>query len=611
MRPARARPAAFQDEDTLGRVYDSRLLRRLWSFARPYGALMALSVLLLFAVSAAQLIQPYLVKLAIDDHINPGHSAGLGWLAAWFLVALAAEFLLRWAQLYVLERAGQNVVFDLRNAAFAHLQRLPAAFFDRNPVGRLMTRVTTDVEAILEAFTSGLVLILADLLKLAGIVVILVWMDWRLALVTFAVLPPMVLVTSALGSRMREAYRRIRLLVARLNAFLQENVSGMRVVQLFVHEPEALEQFREINRDHRKTQIDGVRYESIFSAVAELVGAITLAALVWAGGWRILAGAVTFGTLVAFIDYAGKFFRPLQELAQRYTTMQSAMASAERIFKLLDTDAGLAAPAEPRRVLGRLRGEIEFQNVCFAYREGEPVLRDVSFRIRPGERIGIVGWTGSGKSTLIRLLARLYDVGSGRVLLDGVDVRDYDVKELRRAMGVVLQDPFLFAGTVASNISLSDARVDDARLRDAARRAQAAPFIERLPRGYDEEVRERGSNLSMGERQLLSFARALAFDPAVLVLDEATASVDPATERRIQAGLAEMLVGRTSIVIAHRLATVRAVDRILVLHRGRLTEQGSHDELIRLDGGIYRTLYELQQADVSRTAEMGDTPRIP
>jgi ATP-binding cassette subfamily B protein len=592
----RVRLMSFHEEEAVGKVYDTRLVRRLWQFVRPYRLLLLLSVVLLVAVSAAQLAQPYIVKLAIDDCITEGRLAGLGWLVAAFLGTLAAEFLLRWAQLYVLERTGQNVVYDLRGHAFSHLQRLPSAFFDRNPVGRLMTRVTTDVEAIHEAFTSGLVLILVDLVKLAGIVAILLWMDWRLALVVFAVLPPMAFGTWAFGMRLRRAYRRVRLLVARLNAFLQEHVSGMRIVQLFVRERESLEQFDEINRDHRSAQLDGVRYDSIFSALAELIGSISLAAIVWAGGWRILASAMTFGTLVAFMDYAGKFFRPLQELSQRYTTMQSAMASAERIFKLLDTEPAIVSPPAPCRIAGRLRGEIAFENVTFGYREGDPVLHDVSFRIRPGERVGIVGWTGSGKSTLIRLLVRLYDVWDGSVLVDGVDVRTYDLHDLRRAVGVVLQDHFLFAGSVASNISLGDPRIGPEQVRQAGQKVHAEAFIARLPAGYDEPVRERGSNLSMGERQQLSFARAVAFDPAVLVLDEATASVDPGTERRIQAALQAMLADRTSIIIAHRLATVRDVDRILVLHRGRLTEQGSHDELVRLDGGIYRTLYRLQTA---------------
>jgi ATP-binding cassette subfamily B protein len=550
----------------------------------------------MLTVSAAQLVQPYLIKIAIDDHISAGRIEGLGTLAAIFLAALVSEFALRFAQLYVLQKTGQNVVLDIRMDLFEHLQHLPSSFFDRNPVGRLMTRLTTDVEALNEAFTSGLVVILADLIKLLGIVVVLLWMDWRLALITFSILPPTLVLTWFFRSRVRGAYREVRALIARVNAFLQESVSGMRVVQLFSREDAMSGRFTEINHRHRDAQLRSVRYDSVFSSLAELIGSVTLAAIVWGGGWGILRGAVTFGTLVAFIDYANKFFGPVQELSQRYTVMQSAMAAAERIFGLLDTEAAIRSPARPTTTPERFRGEIVFDRVTFGYNEGEPVLRDVSFRIAPGERVAVVGWTGSGKSTLIRLLIRLYDVWEGRILLDGIDVREYDLRELRRRVGIVLQDHFLFAGTVAGNISLGDPRITGGRVRKAARAVHADRFIERLPGQYEEPVRERGSNLSVGQKQLLSFARAIAFDPAILVLDEATASVDPETEHQIREALETLLRGRTSIVIAHRLATIRDVDRILVLHHGRLIEQGTHAELVRLDDGIYRTLYTLQAA---------------
>lgn len=588
--------AAGTHDDVLGKAYDARLIRRLWQYVRPHRGLVGLSLLLLLAVSAVQLAQPYIIKLAIDEQIAQGRLDGLGLLALLFLATLLGEFVLRFAQLYVLEKTGQNVVYDIRTQLFAHLQRLPSAFFDRNPVGRLMTRVTTDVEAVLEVFTSGLVMILADLVKVVGIVAILLWMDWRLALVTFAILPPTLWLTIAFRTRLRGAYRQVRVMIARLNAFLQESVSGMRIVQLFSRERADMERFRQINTDHRRAQLQGVRYDSVFSAVAELIGSVALAGIVWVGGWGILEGLVTFGTLVAFIEYSAKFFRPVQELSQRYTVMQSAMAAAERIFGLLDTNIDIRSPAEPVRLKGRLRGEIAFENVTFGYNPGEPVLEDVSFRIRPGERIAVVGWTGSGKSTLIRLLVRLYDVWEGRILVDGVDVRDYDLRELRRAVGVVLQDHFLFSGTVESNISLGEERLAGDAVRRAAAAVTADRFIERLPAGYRQEVRERGSNFSVGEKQLLSFARAIAFDPMVLVLDEATASVDPQTERRIQTALETLLEGRTAIIIAHRLATIQGADRILVLHQGRMREQGSHEELIALEQGIYRTLYNLQVA---------------
>jgi ATP-binding cassette subfamily B protein len=592
----RGHPPSVHEEESLGKAYDARLIGRLWQYVKPYGLLVTLSLLLMLAVSAVQLLQPYLIKVAIDNHIAEKRLEGLGLLALLFCAALVVEFLLRFWQLYVLERTGQSVVLDIRNRLFAHIQRLDSSFFDRNPVGRVMTRLTTDVEALNEAFTSGLIIIMADFVKLAGIIAILLWMDWRLALVTFAILPPTLALSWFFRGRVRKAWREVRRMVANLNAFLQENVSGMRVVQLFSRERSSMEQFENINRDHRNAQLQGVYYSSIFSAAVELLGSVTLAAIVWAGGWGILGGVITFGTLVAFIEYSAKFFGPVQELSQRYTIMQSAMAAAERIFTLLDTEPAIASPASPRMISGRLRGEIEFRNVTFGYRPEEPVLHDLSFRISPGESIAVVGWTGAGKTTLIRLLVRLYDLWEGEILLDGVNIKEYDLRDLRRAVGVVLQDQFLFTGTVGSNISLGDPAVSPDQVRRAAAVVHADPFIRELPGGYEEEVRERGSNFSVGQKQLLSFARAVAFDPAVLVLDEATASVDPETERRLREALRVLLRGRSSIIIAHRLATVAGVDRILVLHHGRLVEEGSHDELTKLEAGIYRKLYSLQMS---------------
>ncbi len=596
MSPRPTRAVGHHEDEVLGKAYDARLVRRLWRYVHPYRGLVALSVTLLLSVSAAQLVQPYLMKVAIDDHIGTGTLQGLAKIAALFLAALIAEFVLRFAQLYVLEKTGQNIVLDLRMHVFSHLQRLSSSFFDRNPVGRLMTRVTTDVESLNEAFTSGLVLILADLVKLVAIVAILLWMDWRLALVTFAILPPMLLLSWMFRSRIRGAYRRVRTMVARLNAFLQENVSGMRIIQLFVRERANRQEFTELNRKHRDADLEAVRYDSFFSALTEMMGSVALAAIVWAGGHRILEGGITFGVLVAFIQYAGKFFQPVQELSQRYAVMQAAMASSERIFTLIDTEPEIVSPPAPVAMKRRLRGEIVFDNVTFGYNPNEPVLHSVSFAVAPGEQVAVVGWTGSGKSTLIRLLVRLYDVWEGRITIDGVDVRDYDLGDLRRAVGVVLQDHFLFADTVETNISLGDPGIDRDRVRRAAASVRADRFIDRLPSGYGEQVRERGSNFSVGEKQLLSFARALAFDPAVLIMDEATSSVDPETETHIQRALDALLRDRTSVIIAHRLATVRGADRILVLHHGKLLEEGTHDELVRFDGGVYRTLYTLQTA---------------
>ncbi len=589
------RPSLAED-DTRGKAYDARLIRRLLPFVRPYSRWLALALGLLVALAGVQVLQPWLVKLAIDEHISIKQPGGLGSLALLFMAALIAEFGLRFAQMLVLERAGQGVIHDLRSAAFAHLQRLPAAFFDRNPVGRLTTHLTSDVESLNEAFTSGLVLILADLVKLIGIAVVLFVMDVRLALTALAVLPPMLLLSFLLRARMRHAYREIRALISRLNGSLQENLVGMRVVQMFGREAAQREEFESINEAHKRAELRGVRFESLFSAIAELMSSVTLAALVWAGGEQYLAGAVTFGTLVAFFEYAGKFFAPLQELSQRYTVMQTAMVAAERIFRLLDTPQApdAAASAGTGMLPKETRGEIVFDRVTFAYDETKPVLHDVSFRIAPGERIAVVGWTGAGKSTLIRLLVRLYEPTEGHVRLDGVDVRAMPVEQLRRRIGVVLQDNYLFAGSIGSNITLGDPRLDADAMRRAAEAVGADTFIARFEQGYDEPVAERGSNLSVGEKQLLCFARALAFNPPVLVLDEATASVDPATEARLTATVERVMQGRTAIVIAHRLATIQNADRVLVLHRGRLVESGTHAELLMLPNGLYRALHQLQ-----------------
>ncbi len=584
------------DDGPPGKAFDPRLARRLWHYVKPHRGLVAGAVALVIAGGIVQLAQPWLVGRTVDVAILPGSRSSLLLYGGLFAAALALEFVLRYAQLYGLEKLGQAVIYDLRTTVFAHIQSLSSSFFDRQPVGRLVSRVTSDVEAIHEAFTSGLVMILADLVKLLAIVVILIRMDWKLALVSFTILPPMALASFYFRIHVRGAYRTVRKLVGELNGYLQENVGGMRLVQLFLRERAHAAEFGELNTRHRDAELKSVRYESAFSAIAELLGSITLAAIVWAGGWRLLDDGITFGVLVAFVEYSRRFFRPLQELSQRYTVMQSAMAAAERLFAILDTEPKVVSPATPQRP-ERAKGRVVFEDVRFAYREGEPVLHGIDLAIEPGERVAVVGWTGSGKSTLVRLLCRLYDVKGGLVLVDGVDVRERALAELRRSIGVVLQEPFLFAGSVLSNISLGDPAIDAERVRAAARAVGADRFIERLPGGYDEPVREHGSNFSLGEKQLLCFARALAFDPAIVVLDEATASVDPETEARIQAALDTLLAGRTSIVIAHRLSTIESADRILVMHKGKLVEEGHHDELIARSGGIYRTLYQLQTAN--------------
>ncbi len=580
------------DEVVLGKAYDARLVRRLLEFIIPEAPLITLSVTLMFVVMAAQLTQPYLLKLVIDGPIHRRDSSGLAPLALLYFLAFVVEMAARFGQLYTMERTGQKVIRSLRNRLFAHLQGLDTAFFDRYAVGRLMTRVTTDVESLADLFSSGVVSLLGDSVKLLAIVVILSWLDVRLALVTFAIAPVLFLISALFRGRIRQAYRDVRRRVARLNAFLQEAVSGMLVAQLFRRQREDLLEFETINREHREAELQSVVYESSFSAIIELVGTLATAMIIWYGGGRIVAGALTFGTLVAFLEYTSRFFGPIRDLSSFYAVLQAAMASLERIFSLLDTRPAITSPEGPA-LPGRARGRIEFEAVQFAYRAGNPILHGISFRVEPGQRVAVVGATGAGKTTLIKLLIRLYDPTSGSIRLDGRDLRRLPLDALRRQVGVVMQDHVLTTGTIASNIAFGDRAMSRDRIEAAARLVRADEFIRRLPSSYDEPVRERGSNLSVGQKQLISFARVLAYDPAVLVLDEATSSIDTETEGRIQEALGTLLRGRTSLIIAHRLSTILGADRILVLHRGRLVEEGSHRELMER-AGVYARLYELQ-----------------
>ena len=608
-----ASPAgSHHDEEVLGKAYDARLMRRILGYIVPHRRLVGLSAIFLFLVSAAQLAQPWLIKLAIDGPIQARDPAGLVPLVALFAFLLLAEFGFRFGQIYYLEKTGQSVVHDLRVELYAHLQSLSSSYFDRNPVGRLVSRVTTDVETLSEIFSSGLVTLMGDLFKLAGILVILLWMDVRLAALTLTVLPLLGLVAFFFRIRIRDAFRAVRARIARLNAYLQEHLTGMAVVQLFQRERADDEEFERINRSHRDADLSSVLYDSIFSAVIELAGTLSVALIVWYGGGRVLASAITFGTLVAFLEYAQRFFGPIKELGSYYSVMQSAMASAERVFGLLDERPGIASPPSPRplppAIHGR-SGEVVFDDVHFAYPGGPEVLRGLSFTIRPGEKVALVGATGAGKTTIVKLLVRLYDVQAGSIRIDGVDVRDIDLRTLRRRVGMVLQDHFFFAGSVAANIGLGDRDVTPERIEAAARAVRADRFILDLPGGFDGEVKERGANFSVGQKQLLSFARALAFDPPLLVLDEATASVDSRTEMRIQEALHALMAGRSSLVIAHRLSTIRESDRILVLHRGRVREEGTHEDLLARPGGLYETLYRLQfQPIVSAPPSRGLDP---
>ncbi len=601
---------SYHEEEVLGKAYDATLMRRLLAYLRPYKPRVALALAAIISASVLQLAQPYLMKLAIDRYIATGDLAGINRIAVAFLAILAGSFVLEYVQMWTLQMTGQRIMFDLRMQLYRHLQRIDLQFYDRNPVGRLMTRVTTDVDVINDMFTSGVVSIFGDIFTLAGIMIVLVTMDWRLAMVTFAVLPLIVLVTQWFRRNVRETYRTVRTWVARINAFLQEHITGMSTVQLFRREGRSFDRFDDINRRHRDANIDSILYYAVFYPAIEIIGALAAALIIWFGGRWTLQGTLTLGSLVAFLLYSGRFFRPISDMSEKFNVLQAAMASSERIFKLLDTPVGIENSAAAAAATPPAAGHIIFDHVWFAYNvpaDGEPdyVLRDVSFEVRPGERVGVVGATGAGKSTIINLLLRFYDVTRGRILVDGVDVREIELAKLRGLFSLVLQDVQLFSGTIAANIRLGDASITDAEVRAAAEAVHADRFIDRLPGGYDSPVAERGATLSVGQKQLLSFARALAFDPRILVLDEATSSVDTETEILIRDALAVLMAHRTTIAIAHRLSTIQDMDKILVLHKGHLRESGRHQDLLA-QRGIYYKLYQLQYRDQERRLEPHD-----
>jgi ATP-binding cassette, subfamily B, multidrug efflux pump len=611
---------SFHEEEVLGKAYDARLMRRLLQYLRPYKPQVALALAAIISASILQLAQPYLMKLAIDRYIANGDLRGVDRIAIAFFGILIGSFVLEFIQTWTLQMTGQRIMYDLRLQIYRHLQRIDLQFYDRNPVGRLMTRVTTDVDVLNDMFTSGVVSIFGDIFTLAGIMIVLVTMDWRLALVAFAVLPLIVLVTQWFRRNVRESYRTVRAWVARINAFLQEHITGMPTVQLFRRERRSFERFEEINRKHRDANIESILFYAVFYPAIEVIGALASALIIWFGGGWTLQGTLTIGSLVAFLLYAGRFFRPISDMSEKFNVLQAAMASSERIFKLLDTPikiqsglgtrdsgldgrhSGLSIESSESRIPNPEsrpdgpEGHIIFDHVSFAYDGENEVLRDVSFEVRPGERVGIVGATGAGKSTLINLLLRFYDVTHGRILVDGVDVRDMDLRRLRRLFSLVLQDVHLFSGTIAANIRLGEASIDDAAVKRAAEAVHADRFVDRLPGGYASPVAERGATLSVGQKQLLSFARALAFNPRILVLDEATSSVDTETELLIRDALHVLMAGRTTIAIAHRLSTIQDMDKILVLHKGQLRESGRHQDLLA-QRGIYYKLYQLQYRD--------------
>ena len=588
----------LHEEQTLGKVYDARLMRRLLAYLAHYKMRVVVSFVLVLAASALKLVGPILTKIVIDDYIAVGNLSGLNTIAAIYVLALVLQFVVSYFQIYIMNMAGQRVLADMRAEIFSHLQKLQSSFFDRNPVGRLVTRVTTDVDALNELFTSGVVTIFGDIFMLLGIMGVLVYLDFRLALVTFAVLPALFVVTMIFKRRVRIVYRKVRTRVAMLNAFIQENIVGMQVVQLFGQEERKFGQYSELNRQHTEANIESILHYSIFYPVVEVLSAVAIGLIVWYGGGQLLLGTLTLGGLVAFIQYSEKFFRPISDLSEKFNILQGAMASSERIFKLLDTEVEIRTPANIGNIVGPGRddGSLRFDNVSFAYEGEDWVLKDVDLTVRPGETVAVVGHTGAGKSTLTSLLMRLYDVQKGQVLVGDVDVRDWDLKKLRRQFGMVLQDVHLFSGTIASNIRLGDETISNEAIVEAARVVNLNEWVATLPRGLDEEVAERGASMSAGQKQLVSFARALVHDPKILILDEATSSVDTHTEILVREALERLLENRTSLVIAHRLSTIQRADRIVVLHKGRVREVGTHQELLA-ERGIYYKLYQLQYKD--------------
>jgi ATP-binding cassette, subfamily B, multidrug efflux pump len=633
-----------QEEEVLGKAYDSRLMRRLLGYLRPYRWQVAIAIIAIILKSFADVLGPYLVKVAVDRYLAPvkGSASGLwNWLSPRPLQGIAQissiyfgllvfTFLLEFLQTYFMQWTGQKVMFDLRSQIFRHLQRMHVAFYDRNPVGRLVTRVTTDVDALNEMFTSGVVSIFEDLFVLTGILGIMLCMNWKLALITFAVLPFIVIATKIFRDKVRDSYRRIRIAIARINSYLQEHVSGMVVLQLFNRERKAHQRFSEINRDHMDAFKDSILAYSIYYPVVDFFSAIAIACVIWYGGQDVMRNlvarsvsiefsrqsfvslhlvetAASLGVLIAFTQYALRFFRPIMDFSEKYNILQSAMAASERIFKLLDSPAEIVSPTKTRTPQGP--GRIEFDHVWFAYRDIDHgsdahenaktpdwVLRDITFSIEPGETVAVVGHTGAGKTTLISLLLRFYDVQKGAVRIDGVDVKEMDLDDLRSRFGVVLQDPFLFSGTIGGNIRLGTSRIQDAQVHKAAEDVNLGDFIRTLPKGFEEEVRERGSTLSTGQKQLISFARALAHEPKILILDEATSSVDTETEFKVRDALSRMVEGRTSLIIAHRLSTIQRADKIIVMHKGQVREMGTHQELLA-NRGVYYKLYQLQYKD--------------
>ncbi len=580
------------EKESTGKTYDARLLRRLMGFLKPYATQLALSILLLMAISLLQLAGPYLVKVAVDSYILPGRPEGLNLIVAVYIGILFLTFCLQYLQVYATQSSGQKIMYDIRIRLFAHLQRMSLSFFDHTPAGQVITAIVNDVETLNEILTQGIVEIAGDVLVLVSIATAMFFLDVRLAFMTLTVLVPVLVATKLYRDRARKAYRNIRDGLARLNSCIQESVSGMSTVQVFNKEDENFGRFERINRANRDEQLKSIIYYAVYFPVIELLSAVTIGIVIWYGGGEAIRGILQLGVLIAFIQYVPRFFQPVKDLAGNYNIMQSATASLERIFKLLDTPEDIPDPIHSLSP-SKLEGEIEFRDVWFSYNSESAALKGINFRLDPGESVAIVGATGAGKTSIINLIGRFYDIQRGCILIDGLDIRHMEKAFLRRHIGLVLQDAFLFSGDIENNIRLGEEGMPVQKVFEAARYANADTFIEKLPNGYKQELHERGSTLSLGQKQLISFARVLAFNPKILILDEATSSVDTETEILIRDALKKLIKGRTTIIIAHRLSTIKYADKIIVMHNGEIAEMGKHEELLK-SNGIYHDLYELQ-----------------
>jgi ATP-binding cassette subfamily B protein len=592
----------MQEEEVLGKAYDARLMRRLIKYLKPYRWHVALGIVLSLLVSAMEAVRPYFTKIAVDTNIAQGDDHGLLLTMLVFLIIMIVRGFIQYANAYLTQWIGQRTIFDLRMEVYRHLQKLSLKFYDRNPIGRLITRVTNDVEVLNEMFSSGIVMVFSDVFTIAGIFYFMFSMNWKLSLVTLSVLPFLFYGTFLFRKKARETYRDVRIQIARINTFMQEHITGMLVDQIFNREHKSYSKFSAINAAHRDANIRSIFYYAVFYPGVDLIGAVAVGLIIWYAGRNALDGVVSIGTVMAFVQFNEMFWRPIRDLSEKYNILQTAMASSERLFQLLDDKTILNIPPTPLP-LKQVRGDIEFRNVSFAYTAPADttlpphwILKDISFSIQQGQTVAIVGHTGAGKTTIINLLSRFYDIQKGEILIDGINIQQVHPKDLRKHIAVVLQDVFLFSGDIQNNIHLGDESIPIERVKAAARMVGANRFIDALPNTYAAEVKERGATLSVGQKQLLSFARALAFNPRILVLDEATSSVDTETEQLIQNAIKKMLHGRTSIVIAHRLSTIQSADKIIVLHKGEIREMGNHQELLALDG-IYRKLYELQYKD--------------